>query len=136
MGILVLQGDGTAYDLDAVKTGWAPLANHTWITQNIMYDPTGYNGAPLIDIAGSPYTNVVMSGSGPWTYANCAAVHYGANPSTVGPNAVTGASLKVGEGICVRTRNTAIKSDGNHFALLVIKKVTQEQVTVDVTVWY
>jgi hypothetical protein len=38
------------------------------VTQDIMYAPTGNNGKPVIDIAGSPYTDVVMTGHGPWTF--------------------------------------------------------------------
>jgi hypothetical protein len=103
--------------------------------QNIMYDPTGNNGAPIIDIAGSPYTDVVLSGSGPWTFHDCATAPYGADHSTSGPNAVTGGSLKVGKGICVETQDTPAKSDGNHLALLVIKSLSGAAVTVAVTVW-
>ncbi len=134
-GILVLAGNGTAYDLDAVKSGWKPLANHAWVTQNIMYAPSGNNGAALIDIAGSPYTDVVMTGSGPWTFQDCEKAPYGANPSTKGPNAVTGASLKVGKGICIETQDTATKSDGGHYVLLVIKSITSAEVTLMATVW-
>jgi hypothetical protein len=131
-----LQGNGTAYDLDAVNHGWDPLANHTWVTQNIMYAPTGNSGLPVIDIAQSPYTDVVMDGPGPWGYKDCANAPYGADPSTTGPNAVAGKSLRVGEGVCVETINTPVKPDGNHIALLVIKSISNDEVVVDVTVWY
>ncbi len=135
-GLLVLPGDRTAYDLDAVNHGWDPLAQHAWVTQNIMYDSTGNNGAPLIDIAGSPATDVLMPGTGPWTYHDCATAPYRADSPTTGPNAITGASLKAGKGICVETENTGTKSDGNHYVLLVLKSVTPEQVTAQVTVWF
>ena len=132
----MLAGNGTGYDLDAVKTGWAPLANHIWVTQNIKYDPTGGNGLPELDIAQEPYLDVTMNGSGPWTYADCANAPYSADVSPKGRNVITGTSLRVGEGICVATQDTATKFDGNHIVLLVIKSVSLQQVTLDVTVWY
>jgi hypothetical protein len=136
-GPLTLEGNGTAYDLDAVDCGWAPLAGANWIAQNIMYAPTGYyKNKPVIDIAGSPYTDVVMPGGGPWDYQDCANAPYGADPSTTGPNAVAGASLKVGKGICVETSNTGQKHDGNHIVLIQIRTITNREVTAWVTVWY
>jgi hypothetical protein len=121
---LVLEGSGIAYDLDAVNTGWKPLSNQAWVTQNIEYEPMANNGKPIILIAGSPYTDVVMTGRGPWTRQDCANAPYGVNSSTTGPNAVTGASFRVGAGICIQTQDTSAKSDGNHIVLLVIKSIT------------
>jgi hypothetical protein len=135
-GTLVLEGNGTAYDLDAVNCGWAPLAQHTWVTQDIEYGPTGNNGKPIIAIAGSPYTDVVMAGNGPWDYQDCADAPYGVDPSTTGPNAVTGASLYQGEGICVETQNTSTKKDGNHIVLVQIRAINHREVTAWVQVWY
>jgi hypothetical protein len=134
-GVLVLKGDGTAYDLDAVNKGWLPLAGQSWVAQNIMYAPTGYNGEPVIDIAGSPDTDVVMTGTGPWTYQDCAQAPYGENSSVAGLNAVTGLSLRAGNGICIETQNTNVKHDGGHIVLLVIQSVTPQEVTARVTVW-
>jgi hypothetical protein len=136
-GTLTLLGNGTGYDLDAVNSGWAPLAQASWAAQNIMYAPAGgANDKPIIDIAGSPATDVVMPGRGPWTYQDCASAAYDVNTSTTGPNAVTGASLYVGEGICVETQNTPHKHDGNHIVLLVVTALDLREATVQVEVWY
>jgi hypothetical protein len=134
-GTLVLEGDNVAYDLDAVNTGWKPLSNQPWVMQNIEYEPTANNGKPIILIAGSPYTDVVMTGRGPWTFKDCADAPYGANPPTTGPNAVTGESLRGGEGVCIETQDTSAKSDGGHIVLLVITSISPSAVVAEVTVW-
>jgi hypothetical protein len=132
---LVLKGNGTGYDLDAVNTGFAPLYQRSWTVQNIEYFPHGIGGNPSIAIAGSPYTDVTMGKNGPWTYEDCLEAPYGDNASAPGPNVITGSSLRAGEGICVETQNAATKHDGNHIVLLIIGSVTSAAVTVQVTVW-
>jgi hypothetical protein len=133
-GILLLEGKGTTYDQDAVNVGWKSLTDQSWVTQKVTYTPTGNNGAPIIEVEGSPYTDVVLTGAGPRTSQNCANAPRGAMPSPTGPNAVTGASFKAGEGICVEMQDTSAKSDGRHLVLLVVKPVTSNAVTAAVTV--
>jgi hypothetical protein len=140
-GILVLVGNGTAYDIDSLAPNWAPLANHSWIEQNIEYAPAGNNGKPIVLFAGSPYTDVVMNGKGPWSYQDCATAPYGANHSLPGPNAITGPALDIGGGICVETEDTPLtssggpKTDGKHYALLIVQSITPTTLTLKVTVW-
>jgi hypothetical protein len=134
-GLLVLEGNGTAYDLDAVNCGWDPLAGHTWVAQNIEYGPTGNSGKPIIDITDSPASNVLMGTRGPWDYQACMNARW--DPSYVdNPNPVTGAALRVGEGICIKTEDTETKTDGTHVVLLQIRAVNSREVTAWVTVWY
>jgi len=132
---LVLLGNGTAYDLDSAAAGWDPLANHSWITQNIAYLPHGYNSRPLVELAGSPGTDVVMAGKGPWSYQDCANAPYFVNSSTTGPNVITGPALDTSRGICVTTQDTGSKKDGNHYVLLVVLGQTSSTLTLEVTVW-
>jgi hypothetical protein len=134
-------GNGTAYDIDSLAANWAPLINHSWIKQNIAFEPDGNSGKPLVLFAGSPYTDVVMTGTGPWSYQDCASAPYGANHSLNGPNIITSPALDVGHGICVETQNTAStsnggpKTDGGHYALLVVQGITSTTLTLKVTVW-
>jgi hypothetical protein len=139
--LLVLQGNGTAYDLDSLAPDWDPIAGHTWIDQNIAYVPDGDNGKPLVQLSGSPATDVVMSGKGPWTYQQCSSAPYGENQSIPGPNVIAGAALDIGRGICVETQNAPLtssggpKTDGGHYAVLVVKAITPTALTLEVTVW-
>lgn len=133
-GILVLEGKGNTYDKDAVSVGWKSLTDQSWVTQKVTYAPTGNNGAPIIEVEGSPYTDAVLTAAGPRTSQNCANALYSAKPSPTGPNAETGASLKIGEGIYVETQDTSARSDDRHLALLVVRPSTSNAVTVAVTV--
>jgi hypothetical protein len=138
---LVLQGNGTAYDLDSKASDWDAISGHSWIDQNISYVPDGDNGKPLVQFSGSPGTDVVMSGSGPWSYHACANAPYGVNQSIPGPNVIAGAALDIGRGICVETQNVPLtslsgpKTDGGHYALLVVRAITPTTLTLEVTVW-
>jgi hypothetical protein len=140
-GILILAGNGTAYDIDSLAPNWAPLINHSWISQNIAYLPTGNNGKPLVLFAGSPYTDVVMSGKGPWSYQDCASAPYGVNHSTTGPNVITGPALEIGRGTCVETEDAPLtsnggpKTDGKHYALLMVRGITSTTLALEITVW-
>jgi hypothetical protein len=141
MGTLVLASNGTAYDLDSLVAGWDPIAGHNWVAQNIAYDPTGDKGKPVVMFAGSPATDVVMSGEGPPSYRACAHAPYDPNASTTGPDVIDGPALDIGREICVETSEVPLtstggpKTDGNHFALLVVKAITQDALTLAVTVW-
>jgi len=134
-GILVLHANA-AYDLDSLAPKWDSSVGKPWVAQNIMYAPTGNRGRPIIDIAFSPATDVLMGTAGHWNYQSCATAHY--DPSYAGnPNAATGSAINVGHGICVITRNTKqpLKTDGGHYVLLVVKARTSTSLTVQVTVW-
>lgn len=135
-GTLKLEGDNTSYDLDAVNCGWAPLSEHTWIKQNIQYVPIDANGKPILLIADSPASDVLMGTRGPWNYQACLNAHWDSSYGPDNPNPVTGAALKAGEGVCIHTENTKYKNDGGHYVLLVIRAVTAREVTAWVTVWY
>lgn len=136
-----MPGDGTAYDLDSLSADWDPIAGHNWIEQNIAYDPLGDNGKPVVQFAGSPATDVVLSGEGSPSYQVCAHAPYDPNASTTGPSALDGAALDIGREICVQTSNVprtstgGPKTDGNHFALLVVKAITPAALTLEVIVW-
>lgn len=140
-GRLVLLGNGSAYDLDSCAPNWDPIGSGLWIEQNIAYAPHGDHGKPVLQIAGSPGPDVVMTGKGPWTYADCAAAPYYANQSLTGPEVVAGAALDKGSGICVETQNAPLtslggpKTDGNHIVLLVVLSRTITTMTLEVTVW-
>jgi hypothetical protein len=134
-GTLVLRGNGTGYDLDAVNTRFTAATDRIWTVQNIEYFPRGNAGNPAIAIAGSPYTDVAMGRKGPWTYQDCLDAPYGASTSATSPNLITGSSLQAGEGICVKTQNTAAKHDGDHIVLVIIRSISSTAVTVQVTVW-
>lgn len=135
-GTLVLLGNGTAYDLDSLAANWSSSRGVAWVTQNVMYVPTGDHGKPILDIAFSPATDVLMGSRGPWTYRSCAKAHF--DPSYVNnPNAAIGSALNPGHAICVITRSTKQprKTDGGHFVLLVVKARTNTTLTLQVTVW-
>jgi WD40 repeat protein len=128
--VLILDGNGTAYDLDSLAANWAPSSGTPWTAQNIMYVP----GIPILDIAGAPATDVLLGSEGGWSYQTCADAHY--DPSFVdNPNVPEAAALDPGNGICVETENTSQKRDGGHFALLVVLARTQAQLTLQVTIW-
>jgi hypothetical protein len=133
-GTVALEGNGTTYDHDAVNVGWKSLTHQPRVTQNATPRPTGNEGTRIIGVAGSPYTDVVLTGARPWTSPDYANAPYGANPSTTGTNALICASPKAGEDICVETQDASAKSHGYHLVLLVIKPVTSTAVTVAVTV--
>lgn len=141
-GVLVLEGNGTDYDIDSLANDWDPIINHYWVSQNIAFLPGGDNGRPLVQFAGSPGTDVVMSGKGPWSYQECASAPYYANTSTHGPNVIAGRALQPGTGICVITqdvaasRNGGPKTDGDHVALLVVSSLKGTTLRLKVTVWY
>jgi hypothetical protein len=56
--------------------------------------------------------------------------------SSQNPNTPTAASLTKGSGICVKTfDNTTSKTDGGHYALLVVVSHSQNELVFRVTVW-
>jgi len=138
-GILALSGNGAAYDLDSRAASWGQTIGKAWTDQNIEYFP---GRVPLLAIAGEPATDVLMGTRGHWTYQDCADANYDSSYTASNPNTAKGSALNVGHGICVVTQNTfepgtkkPLKSDGGHFALLVVKARTSNTLTLRVTVW-
>ena len=132
--VLVLDNQGTAYDLDAPPPGWNTSAGVPWTFQNIEY----YPGQGLL-IADEPMTDVLMPAGRNWTYQDCVHAHYNLADNLKNPNNISMAKLKPGNGICVHTRNDSVnnpgKTDGGHYVLLVVKKVTPTALTLEVKVW-
>jgi hypothetical protein len=139
-GILVLLGNGTAYDLDSRAAGWDPLVGASWTAQNIMYVPHWKGTVPALFIAGEPADDVLMGAKGPWSYQSCASAPYDRNLAG-NPNTAAGSALDIGHGICVITTNTLqpdgkpLKTDGGHFVLLVVKARGGGTLTLEITVW-
>ena len=138
-GIFALSGNGAAYDLDSRAANWGQTIGQPWTDQNIEYFP---GHTPVLAIAGEPASDVLMGNRGHWTYQDCANARYDSSFSASNPNTAKGSALNVGHGICVITQNTfepgtktLLKSDGGHFALLVVKARTGTTITVQVTVW-
>jgi hypothetical protein len=139
-GILVLAGNGTAYDLDSRAANWDKSIGVAWVDQNIEYVPS-YKGRPLLLVANEPTTDVLMGTRGHWTYQSCADARY--DPSySHNPNTIIGSALSVRHGICVITQNTfkphskkLLKADGGHYVLLVVKARTGSALTLQVIVW-
>jgi hypothetical protein len=83
-----------------------------------------------------------MSGKGPWSYQDCSTAPYWVHASVPGPNVIEGAILDPGRGICVITQDTTVphtskplKTDGDHYVLLVVVSRTSTTLTLEVTVW-
>jgi len=139
-GVLVLDNQGTAYDLDSLASDWDPRPSGThWTFQNIEYYPGPGGGLAISD---EPVTDVIMTGNGPWTYEECVDAPYNPNDSASNPSNISTSDLTPGRGICVRTRNDAVnnpgKTDGGHYVLLVIQPSNPNDpndLIVKVTVW-
>jgi hypothetical protein len=141
-GILVLAGNGTAYDLDSRVADWDPSVGKPWVDQNIEYVPQWKGSTPVLFIAGEPTTDVLMGPRGHWTYQDCADALYNPSFGASNPNTAAGSALNVGHGICVITEDTdkpdskkPLKTDGGHYVLLVVKARTGSTLTLQVTVW-
>jgi endoglucanase len=140
-GILTLAGNGTAYDLDSLAANWDPSRGAPWTFQNIEYVPPSKHDAAAVAFAYEPTTDVLMGTRGHWTYKDCADAKYDPSYGRGNPNNITGSALNVGHGICVITTNTyksnkkPLKTDGGHYALLVVKARTATKLTLQVTVW-
>jgi hypothetical protein len=132
--VLVLDDQGTAYDLDAAPPGWNTSFGVPWTFQNIEY----YPGQGLA-ISDEPISDVLMGGRGNWTYQDCAQADYGGPDDQKNPNNISMSDLKPGQGICVHTQNDAVnnpgKTDGGHYVLLVVQQVTPTALTLRVKVW-
>jgi hypothetical protein len=131
-------GDGaTSYDLDSTASDW-DASTGPWVSQNIQYFPDQENGRePTLNIAEEPVDEVVLGTGGHWTYQDCAAARYnGSYNPKINPNYAIGAAIDPGHGICVLTfDNTSSKTDGGHYALLVVKARTNTTLTLQITVW-
>jgi hypothetical protein len=134
--VLVLDNQGTAYDLDSLSANWHSSSGATWTFQNIEYYPEAGGGLGLAD---EPETDVLMTGSGPWTYEDCVNAPYDPSQSPGNPNNISLADLTRGRGICVHTRNDPNnnpgKTDGGHYVLLVVQSRGPQGLTLEVTVW-
>jgi hypothetical protein len=123
-GVLVLAGNGTAYDLDSLAVNWDPSIGVPWTVQNIEFAP----GIPGLYIADAPYTTALMGTSGRWSHSDCVHAHYGGVPQRT--------AIHVGHAICIRTRNVRRKkSDGGHYVLIIVKNRSRHSLTLEVTVW-
>jgi len=133
-GVLVLDDQGTAYDLDAPPPGWNTSIGVPWTFQNIEY----YPGQGL-GISDEPTTDVLMGDHRNWTYQDCVKADYNPADDQSNPNNIGISNLKPGQGICVHTRNDPVnnpgKTDGGHYVLLVVQSVTPTALTLEVTVW-
>jgi hypothetical protein len=134
--LLVLDNQGTAYDLDSLSATWDSSIDAIWTFQNIEYLPEPGGGLQMSD---EPQTDVLMNGSGPWTYQDCVNAPYDPSDSTSNPNNISLADLTRGRGICVHTRNDPInnpgKTDGGHYILLVVQSISPQALTLEVTAW-
>jgi hypothetical protein len=135
-GTLVLLGNGTTgYNLDSTASDWGK-ANGSWVWQNIQYFPDS-GGVPALNIANAPASDVVLGAGGHWTYQDCKDARYlqYGNPQIKKNNPV-GPAVNPGHGICVLTfDNTSTKTDGGHYALLVVVARTSATLTLRITVW-
>jgi hypothetical protein len=138
--VLILDNQGTAYDLDSLASDWDPRPSGThWTFQNIEYYPGTGGGLAISD---EPVTDVIMTGNGPWTYEDCVDAPYNADDSASNPNNISVSDLIPGRGICVHTRNDPVnnpgKTDGGHYVLLVVQPPNPSypnDLIVKVTVW-
>lgn len=136
-GILVLLGNGaTSYDLDSTASNWG-AAEGSWLWQNMQYFPNDGSGQPELAIANAPASDVLLGTSGHWTYQDCANADYiGYSDPDYSKNDTVGSAVYPGHGICVLTfNNTATKTDGGHYALLVVLARTPVTLTLQITVW-
>jgi hypothetical protein len=134
-GTLVLLGNGqTSYDLDSTASDWG-AADGSWQSQNVQYFPVNSNGVPMLDIANAPENDVLMGTAGHWTYQDCANARYIQSFAASNPNSPLDKALDPGHGICVLTFDTPAKTDGGHYALLVVLARTGTTLTLRITVW-
>jgi hypothetical protein len=128
-------GDGaTSYDLDSTASNW-DAGTGNWVSQNIQYFP--YQETRKSPPSTSPKSRLMKlywapAGTGPIRIALKQTI---TNPK-INPNYAIGAAIDPGHGICVRTvDNTAVKTDGGHYALLVVLARTSTTLTLEITVW-
>ena len=139
--VLVLAGNGTAYDLDSLALNWDSSIGTAWTVQDIEYIPDYTKHIPALAIANEPTTDVRMGKRKNLSYQDCANAKYDPSYSSSNPNNLAGAAIGVGQAICVITQDTKgphgkpLKSDGGHYALLVVTARTASALTLAVTVW-
>ncbi|GLY24280.1 hypothetical protein [Micromonospora sp. NBRC 101691] len=122
-GTLVM-ADYTAYDLDSTAADWNPTRDDWGPSRDVGYAswwPDASNDA-LVSREDPRYA-AALSGSGPWSRADCVRARYG-EPSA----RPVGDRLLEGRGICVVTSS-------GRYALLVVTRAVERQLTVRVTVW-
>ncbi|MFG1951408.1 hypothetical protein [Micromonospora sp. NPDC048830] len=123
-GTLVM-ADYTAYDLDSKAADWNPTKDDWGPNRDVGYAswwPDASNDA-VVSREDPRYAASLPRDSDPWRRADCVRARYG-EPSA----RPIGDRLLVGRGICVVT------SDGR-YALLVVTRSVNHQLTVRVTVW-
>ncbi|MFF3868988.1 hypothetical protein [Micromonospora sp. NPDC001898] len=116
--------DYTAYDLDSTAADWNPTKGDWGSSRDVGYAswwPDASNDA-VVSRADPRYA-ASLPGTGPWQRADCVQAGYG-QPSA----RPVGDRLLEGRGICVVT-------SAGRYALLVVTRAVEKQLTVRVTVW-
>ncbi|MEO3776473.1 hypothetical protein ABGB16_06410 [Micromonospora sp. B11E3] len=123
-GTLVM-ADYTAYDLDSKAADWNPTKDDWGPNRDVGYASwwDDVQNDAVVSREDPRYAASLPKDSGPWRRADCVRARYG-EPSA----RPVGERLLEGRGICVVT------SDGR-YALLVVTRSVQHQLTVRVTVW-
>ncbi|NBE84946.1 hypothetical protein GVV04_29040 [Micromonospora sp. NEAU-HG-1] len=122
-GTLVM-ADYTAYDLDSTAADWNPTKDDWGSSRDVGYAswwPDASNDAVVS--REDPRYAASLPGTGPWQRADCVRAGYG-QPSA----RPVGDRLLERRGICVVT-------SAGRYALLVVSRAVEKQLTVRVTVW-
>ncbi|MFI0793991.1 hypothetical protein ACH4OY_15070 [Micromonospora rubida] len=122
-GTLVM-ADYTAYDLDSTAADWNPTKDDWGSSRDVGYAswwPDADNDAVVS--REDPRYAASLPGTGPWQRADCVRAGYG-QPSA----RPVGERLLERRGICVVT-------SAGRYALLVVSRAVEKQLTVRVTVW-
>ncbi|SCL28142.1 hypothetical protein GA0074692_2479 [Micromonospora pallida] len=122
-GTLVM-ADYTAYDLDSMAADWNPTRDDWGPDRDAGYASwrDDANNNVLVSREDPKYA-AALSGDGPWRRTDCVRARYG-DPSA----RPVGDRLLEGRGVCVVT-------SAGRYALLVVTRSVEKQLTVRVTVW-
>jgi hypothetical protein len=116
--------DYTAYDLDSLAGDWNPTRDDWGPARDAGYASWWQNAAnDALLSRDDPKNAPALSGTGPWQRADCVRARYG-EPSA----RPVGDRLSEGRGICVHT-------SAGRYALLVVTRAVNQQLTVRITVW-